>query len=77
MNESTASDVLNGLVDRRRPVAGPAGALRASKIAPGDFVATLAMTSHFLTSKLVQDPVAAASKTSFKNHPFFTIAVNR
>ena len=26
-------------VDRRRPVAGPAGAIRASKIAPGDFVA--------------------------------------
>jgi len=26
-------------VDRRRPVSGPAGALRASKIAPGDFVA--------------------------------------
>jgi len=32
------------LGDRRRPVAGPAGALRASKIAPGDIVASLAMT---------------------------------
>jgi hypothetical protein len=34
------------LVDRRRPVAGPAGALRASKFAPGEFVvaALLAMT---------------------------------
>jgi hypothetical protein len=35
------------LVDRRRRVAGPAGALRASKIAPGDFVASLAMTLIF------------------------------
>jgi hypothetical protein len=35
------------LVDRQHPVAGPAGALRASKIAPGDFVASLAMTLVF------------------------------
>ncbi len=27
--------------DQRRPVAGPSGALRASKIAPGDFVEPL------------------------------------
>ena len=42
------------MVDRRHPVAGPAGALRASKIAPGDFVvaALLAMTSYFLTKLL-------------------------
>ncbi len=34
------------LVDRQRPVADPAGALRASKFAPGEFVvaALLAMT---------------------------------
>ncbi len=29
------------MVDRQHPVAGPSGALRASKIAPGDFVAAL------------------------------------
>ena len=38
-------DVVTGLVDRRRRVAGPAGALRASKFAPGEFVASLAKTA--------------------------------
>ncbi len=36
--------ISESLVDRQRPVAGPAGAQRASQIAPGDFVVTLAMT---------------------------------
>ena len=44
MTKQSILYTLIGLVDRRRPVAGPAGALRASKIAPGDFVAALAKT---------------------------------
>jgi len=31
----------NGSVDRLHPVAGPSGALRASKFAPGELVAAL------------------------------------
>ncbi len=47
---AATSLLLTTLVDRQRPVAGPSGALRASKFAPGEFVvaALLAMTSHFL-----------------------------
>jgi hypothetical protein len=32
---------LHGSVDQQHPVADPSGALRASKIVPGDFVAAL------------------------------------
>ncbi len=48
------SQAIKRLVDRQHPVAGPAGALRASKFAPGEFVvaALLAMTSLFLTTLL-------------------------
>ncbi len=43
--------ICKGLGDRQRPVAGPSGALRASKFAPDEFVlaALLAMTSLLLT----------------------------
>ena len=48
--------ISEGLVDRQHPVAGPAGALRASKFAPGEFVvatmASLAMTLVFLCFSL-------------------------
>ncbi len=42
--------ICKGLGDRQRPVAGPSGALRASKFAPDEFVlaALLAMTSFLL-----------------------------
>ena len=45
---SVATSRISWLVDRQRRVAGPAGALCASKFAPGDFVvATLLAQTNF------------------------------
>jgi hypothetical protein len=41
-------DAVDGMIDRRRPVAGPSGALRASKFTAGEFVAALAKTGKVI-----------------------------
>jgi chromosome partitioning protein len=42
-NCSASAIILSLMIDRRRPVAGPSGALCASKFAPGEFVANAAL----------------------------------
>ncbi len=60
----------------RGAVSRTAGRFAAIKIEPEDeFEKTNVIATR--DGVLVQDSVAAASKTSFKNHLFFTIAVKR